>query len=143
MDGNDYSSGFDQAFGNQSGTHALDVSSKPNFSGGQDLVYQGKTLATTSPSYLNEGFHDTSVNGQKVSSTSQGLSGETDIHNAYGQEIGEIRTGVNGSDQELYMNHHHVATSSTDVSGNQKIMLMEDPLTKAHEYALMELSLSN
>jgi hypothetical protein len=149
MDGFNHSTGFDQTFGTKSTIHSIDsntfskVSTTSNFSDGQDLVSEGRIIASTRQSVLHYNGHDTYVNGSQVSSTSPGLTGETDIYNSHGQEIGEIRPGFDSSDRELYVNQHHVATANTDVSGNQRIMMLEDPLTRAHEFALMELILSN
>jgi hypothetical protein len=146
--GNEHSNNFDQTFGSNSSINSIsgnsysNTSTTPNLFGGTDVIIDGRTVASTKQSYIHDG-HDTYVDGKNVSSTNTTILGETTIKDASGQEIGVIRDSLYGNEKELYINQEHFATAQIDVSGNHRIMQLEDPLTRAHEYALTELILSN
>lgn len=138
---------FDHSFGTKitsysEGNEKLQsLDTRSNSFGGVDVLEKGQYVASTTENPFGSG-HITYSNGMQVSSTSTDVFGDTQIKGSTGEDIGVIKQSLTGDGHELYIDGKLAAHSDVDVSGNKKILALADPLTKAHEYALMELKLS-
>lgn len=138
---------FDHIFGTKIISQSVEsgnlsnLDTRANSFGGIDVLESGRHVASTVNDPLGKS-HITYSKGMQVSSTSTDPFGNTQIHGSIGEDIGVIKQAFYGDGNELYIDGKLAAHSEVDVSGNKKIMALEDPLIKAHQYALVELMLS-
>ena len=133
---------FDQVFGTSHYVGGkLYGATKMTADGGKELIVDGRTVASTKPTFFHDGGHDTYESGKQVASTKPNVQGGDDIYR-HGKQIGSLDTNVTG-EGELYVGGEKVAHTYHGSTGVQVIMDSPDPLSQAHRLALNELILGD